>query len=83
MLLDDDRYRCVDEQQEQALPRDGRSFASHPGHFARLFLLMAEKYVRSCMQVEKLSDRYVPYSLPLGSRSQGENGQCSGCLVAC
>jgi hypothetical protein len=84
MLLDDDRYRCDGEQQEQALPRDGQSFESYPGHFARLFLLMAEKYeyVRLRMQVEKLNDRYVPYSLPLGSRSKGENGQCLD-LVAC
>ena len=50
MLLDDDRSDA--EQQEQALPRDGQFFASYPGHFARLFLLMAEKYIIFCMQVE-------------------------------
>lgn len=82
MLLDDDHYRSDAEQQEQALPRDDQFFASYPGHFARLFWLMAEKYVRLCMQVEKLNDRYVPHSLPLGSRSKGENGQCLGYLVA-
>jgi hypothetical protein len=53
MLLDDDRYRSDAEQQEQALPRDGQFFASYPGHFARLFPLLAEKYIRLCMQVEK------------------------------
>ena len=53
MLLDDDRYRGDAEQQEQALPKDGQSCASYPGHFARLFVLMAEKYIRLCMQVEK------------------------------
>jgi len=52
MPLDDDPYRGDAEQQERALPRDGQSFASSPGHFARLFVLMAEKYVRLCMQVE-------------------------------
>jgi hypothetical protein len=57
LLLDDDRYRCDAEQQEQALPRDGQSFASYPGHFARLFLLMAEKYVILCTQVENFNDR--------------------------
>ena len=43
MLLDDGRYRSDVEQQEQALPRDDQFFASYSGHFARLFLLMAEK----------------------------------------
>ena len=43
MHLDDDLYRGGAEQQEQALPRDGQSFASYPGHFARLFVSMAEK----------------------------------------
>ena len=43
MFLDDDLYRGDAEQQEQALPRDGQSFASYPGHFARLFVSMAEK----------------------------------------
>lgn len=44
MLLDDHPYRGDAEQQEQALPRDGQSFASCPGHFARQFASMAEKH---------------------------------------
>ena len=59
VLLDDDRYRGDAEQQEQALPRDDQSCASYPGHFARLFVLMAEKYIRLCMQVEKSSIRAI------------------------
>ena len=43
MLLDDDPYRGDAERQEQALPRDGQSFASFPGHFATLFVSVAAK----------------------------------------
>lgn len=43
MILDDHSYRGDAEQQEQALLRDGQSFGSYPGHFARLFASMAEK----------------------------------------